>query len=245
MTDVYFTYFQNFIFITANDESLIQINDDEQAEPPVKKKKEYDDLTNVLPTRQTLTNWSRDGYMLNFNLVAEAVTEAKEKGNVVVMGVDDSLKADGNKKYDVKTGHITIVDSEKQRTTYSTGFSHNLSHSGSDQAENLEHTFAMMAVLAASSPEEVKSAIDFFIMDRAGDGKVMLDELDIEEEKRLNCNSHIILSEAASLDSVFVDVENKVSVIFMTFLSKPLAHISCFTVLHNNGLTQSDKNIIK
>ena len=136
--------------------------------------------------------------------------EAKDKGEVVVLGLDDSLKADGNKKYDVKTGHITIVDKEKTRTTYSTGFSHNISHSGADQAENVNHTFAMMAVLAATTPEEVKTAIDFFIMDRAADGKIMMDELDIAEEKRLNCNGHVILCEAACLDSMFVKLEAKI-----------------------------------
>ena len=182
----------------------------DQVEPPTKKPKQFQDLSFVLPTRQTLTNWSRDGYILNFKLVAEKVMEAKDKGEVVVLGLDDSLKADGNKKYDVKTGHITIVDKEKTRTTYSTGFSHNISHSGADQAENVNHTFAMMAVLAATTPEEVKTAIDFFIMDRAADGKIMMDELDIAEEKRLNCNGHVILCEAACLDSMFVKLEAKI-----------------------------------
>ena len=146
-------------------------------EPPQKKLKPTQDLTFVLPTRQTITNWSRDGYILNFKLVAEKVVEAKSNGAVVVLGLDDSLKADGNKKYDVKTGHVSVIDEQKKRTTYSTGFTHNISHSGKDQAENVQHTLAMMAVLAATTPEEVKSAIDFFIMDRAADGKVMLDEL--------------------------------------------------------------------
>ena len=182
------------------------------AGPPSKKSKQDHDLCNVLPTRQTLTAWSRDGYMLNFKLVAEKVAEAKDREDVVVMGVDDTVKADGNKKYDVKTGHITIVDKDKRRTAYSTGFTHNISHSGADQAVNLEHTFAMMAVLAATTPEEVKSSIDFFMLDRAGDGKVMLDELDIDEEKRLNCNGHMILCEAACLDSLFVSLESKIGV---------------------------------
>ena len=138
------------------------------------------------------------------------IIEANEKEDVVVMGLDDSLKADGNKKYDVKTGPFTVVDKNKKRSTYSTGFSHNISHSGADQAENLEHTFAMMAVLAASTPEEVKSAIDFFMLDRAADGKIMMDELNIPTEKQLNCNGHMILCEAASLDSFFVQVESKI-----------------------------------
>ena len=79
----------------------------DQEEPPTKKPKPFQDLSFVLPTRQTLTSWSRDGYILNFKLVAEKVMEAKDKGEVVVLGLDDSLKADGNKKYDVKTGHVT------------------------------------------------------------------------------------------------------------------------------------------
>lgn len=202
---------QSWVIATAEQEIEIDRNVDvEQTEPPCKKSKQAQDLSNVLPTRQTVTSWSRDGYMLNFKLVAEKVTAARDRGDVVVLGVDDSVKADGNKKYDVKTGHITIVDKERKRTTFSTGFSHNISHSGSDQAENLEHTFAMMAVLAATTKEEVKSAIDFFMMDRAGDGKVMLDELEVTDEKRLNCNGHMILCEAACLDSLFVQLEAKI-----------------------------------
>ena len=116
------------------------------------------------------------------------------------------------KKYDVKTGHVSVIDEQKKRTTYSTGFTHNSSHSGKDQAENVQHKLAMMAVLAATTPEEVKSAIDFFIKDCSADGNVMLDELGVEEEKRLNCNGHIILCEAACLNAQFVEVENKIGV---------------------------------
>ena len=102
----------------------------DQIEPPLKKVKQIDDMKFLLPTRQTISSWSRDGYMLNFKLLAEKVVKAKERGDAVVMGVDDSLKADGNKRYDVKTGHFTIVDKDRKRSTYSSGFSHNISHSG-------------------------------------------------------------------------------------------------------------------
>ena len=89
---------QSWVIATAEQEIEIDRNVDvEQTEPPCKKSKQGQDLSNVLPTRQTVTSWSRDGYMLNFKLVAEKVTAARDRGDVVVLGVDDSVKANGNK----------------------------------------------------------------------------------------------------------------------------------------------------
>ena len=46
--------------------------------------------------------------------------------------------------------------------------------------------------------------------DRAGDADVMLDELDVPEEKRLKCNAHVLLAVDVALDKAFQDVETKV-----------------------------------
>ena len=44
--------------------------------------KQAEEIKFVLPSRQTLNAWSKDGYMLNFKLLAEKVIEANEKGDV-------------------------------------------------------------------------------------------------------------------------------------------------------------------
>ena len=48
---------------------------------------------------------------------------------------------------------------------------------------------------------------DFFMDDCARDNNTMLDELDISEEKKLNCNAHILLCVISTADKVFRDVE--------------------------------------
>jgi len=182
----------------------------EDCQPKRKKYKHWCDHTYILPCKQTLNNWIYDSYILNFHHLAENVMTANAQDKVVVLGLDDSIKADGNKKFDMKTGHVTVVDSEHKRTTYSTGFLENISHSGSNQAMSINHIFSLMATLCETTPEFVKSCIDFFMLDRSGDGESALNELEIEEEKRLNCNAHIVLVELASLNAVFCKIEDKI-----------------------------------
>ena len=55
--------------------------------------------------------------------------------------------------------------------------------------------------------EEVLEMFDFFMDDRARDNSTMLDELDVSDEDRLNCNAHILLCITATIDKVFKDVE--------------------------------------
>ena len=120
------------------------------------------------------------------------------------------MKAAGHKKHDVKCGTVTIVDKDKKRTNYSVGYSANISHSGGDAAESVRHTLTMMAVLTSTSYEEVKQHIDLWMVDRAGDGAVMLQDLEVEEERRVNCNAHVILCESNCLDQVFKETEDKI-----------------------------------
>ena len=60
-----------------------------------------------------------------------------------------------------------------------------------------------MAVLCSVKFEEMTDFIDFYINDRAGDGDIMLDELEVSEEKRLKCNAHCILCIQNAVDKVF------------------------------------------
>jgi len=46
--------------------------------------------------------------------------------------------------------------------------------------------------------------------DRSSDGNIVLDELGIEDDRRLKCSAHIILSIDAALVSVFKDAESSI-----------------------------------
>jgi hypothetical protein len=125
--------------------------------------------------------------------------------------VDDTVKLAGYHRMDVKTGHLTIVDPvTKSRQTFSTGFSENLSPSGKDSAKNIEKTLAVMAALTNTTPSEVKELIDLWRMDRAADNNICMDELGVDKDRRLKCTAHIILCEKNSLDTVFMEVGEKV-----------------------------------
>ena len=58
----------------------------------------------------------------SFTDMAERIEIAKQNNAVVTYGVDDTLKAAGNNKYDLKTGHITIIGDQKEKETFTTGF---------------------------------------------------------------------------------------------------------------------------
>ena len=72
------------------------------------------------------------------------------------------------------------------------------------------HDIAKMAILSGVTYEEMIGYIDFFMNDRSGDGEVMLNELGIDEKKRLKCNAHVVLATDVALDKVFRDIETKV-----------------------------------
>ena len=96
------------------------------------------------------------------------------------------MKAQGFRKADVKTGHVTIVEKKggkKIRSNYSLGYYPNISHAGSDSVISVNTVLDMLAVVSDTKPEEVKDFIDWFQGDRAGDNLVMLEKLDIKEEK--------------------------------------------------------------
>ena len=93
-----------------------------------------------------------------------------------------------------------------------TGYLENVSHSGADGALGYELKLKSLAVLAGVDVEELKSAVDFWITDRAGDCGKLLEGLGIEEEKILKCCAHVILGVDHSIDKVFRDTEGKIGV---------------------------------
>ena len=134
-------------WVTATAEQEIEIDTDE-IEPPFKKSKPAQDLTNVLPTRQTLTvkGCASDGYMLNFKLVAEKVSEARTRVKLLL--------------WEWMIQPRLLV------------------------------TRSMMSRLDTSQ-----------LLIRRGRGPHT-------QEKKLNCNGHMILYEAGCLDSLFVHIES-------------------------------------
>ena len=123
---------------------------------------------------------------------------------LVTYGTDDTVKAAGKKKIDMKTTHVTIIDADHIVTS---GFYENASHGGEFAADTVRHDIAKMAILTGNTYEDMLKFIDFFMTDRAGDATTMLNNLDIEEGRRLKCNAHIMLGVAVSIDKVLKDTE--------------------------------------
>ena len=89
----------------------------------------------------------RQGALLNLRYVADQI-KGKDPSEVIILGFDDTTKAAGVRLYDVKTTNITIKGDDKEKKNFTTGFSPNISHSGSDQAETLLYKLKTLAVLA-------------------------------------------------------------------------------------------------
>ena len=88
---------------------------------------------------------------------------ASAKPNAATLGTDDTVKAQGFKRADVKTGHVTIIEQKedhKVRSNFSLGYYPNISHAGSESAITVSTVLDMLAVLSDSEPEEVKNFID-------------------------------------------------------------------------------------
>ena len=67
--------------------------------------------------------------------MTESLLAAKEIGKTVTLGIDNTVKAAGFKRFDVKTTHVTILYKEKNRETFTSGFYQNASHEGDKAAE--------------------------------------------------------------------------------------------------------------
>ena len=145
--------------------------------------------------------------------VGERIATKKDE-EIVCWGFDDTTKAAGHRLLDVKSSNITIGGENKERETFTTGFTPNLSHSGKDQAVTLKHALEILTVLVGEevgedfSVEDLVSQIDFWMSDRSADGDVLLDELGIEKNKRLKCNAHVILAIDDAIDYILRSAES-------------------------------------
>ena len=169
------------------------------------------DLIYCFPSRATRRRWLRHGTLLNLRYVANKILK-KQDEEVVTWGFDDTTKAAGVHLLDVKTSNITIDGDDRKRETYTTGFTPNLSHSGLDQAATLKHSLQMLAVLAGKdmSVDDLIEQIDFWMSDRAADCDVLLDTLGVDEDKRLKCCQHVILTIDEAINKVFIETESMI-----------------------------------
>ena len=179
-----------------------------------KRRRVKENINCSFPSRRTRRDYLRQGAILNLRDVGRKIA-LKSQGTVITWGFDDTTKAAGNKMFDIKASNITFDGDGMERQTLTTGFTPNISHSGKDQATTLKYSLQTLAILTRGeiddhefNVDDLIELIDFFMSDRSADGNVVLDELDIEESKRLKCSAHVILSIDEALDSVFKNVES-------------------------------------
>ena len=81
-----------------------------------------------------------------------------------------------------------------------------------DGAKAYEFKLKCLAILSNSTVDEVKSAIDFWMTDRAGECDSLLQNLGVEQSKMLKCSAHIILGIDNAIDKVYRNFEQKIGV---------------------------------
>ena len=185
------------------------------SEPPKKRRRVKKDLTYVFPSRATRRKWLKEGALLNLKYVADKITH-KEDNEVVTWRFDDTKKSAGHRLYDVKTNNITINSPDMSRESYTTGFTENISHSGTDQATSIKQTLQILSVLASENDDDkvtvddIKHNISFWMSDRSKDGSLALDELEVSEDNRLKCCAHTTLCVDDTIDSFLKSVESTI-----------------------------------
>ena len=147
-----------------SDEDEPQQHDDAST---TKRRMSAKDLTYVFPSRRTINRYLEDASYLNLQMVAEHILDKKD--NIITVGLDDTTKAAGHKLYDVKADHITSDGPSGHKKTMTTGYVENISHSGTDGATAYEFKLQCLAILANSTVQDIKSSIDFWMSDCAGD----------------------------------------------------------------------------
>ena len=199
---------QNWSVDTKEDEddqgeALYEDDKSKPAGPSEKKRKKISNLDFVLPSRNAIHKWVQQLSLLSLRDAATQISDARENNKVVNYGVDDTVKAVGNKRFDINGAHITITSEDKSRESFSTGFNINTSHSGVESAKTVQYNIAKLAVLTGNTYESMTNMIDYFLTDRATDNDRMLDGLNIAETKRLKSNAHIVLAVDTALEKVF------------------------------------------
>ena len=188
-------------------------NSDEQDDTPsTKKRKTLGNLDHhQLPDRATVGTYLSDFSLLSFKHMSQSIVKAKSENKTVTYGTDDT-KAAGRKLHDIKTSHVTIMNEEREKETFTSGFHPNATHSSSYTAETVQHDLKEMAVLTNNTYRDILGMLDYFMTDPASDSDVMLEELGIEEGRRLKCNACVLLAVDVAVDKVFRDIETQLGV---------------------------------
>ena len=103
---------------TVADEKKSKVEDeiiDDDGSPVKKKPRKLGNLDYQLPDRVTVSKYLSDFSLLSYTDMAESIVNAAAEDKSVTYGVDDTVKAAGFRKFDVKTMHVTILDEEKNR----------------------------------------------------------------------------------------------------------------------------------
>ena len=122
-----------------------------------------------------------------------------------------SLKQLATGQYCGKADHITVCGEGKKRETLTTGFHENIVHTGEEQEEGYQYNLNILSILTGSTVDEIKSHIDFWMSDRAGDCITFLDSLDVNDDKALKCCAHLILCIDHGAEKVFKQDKNQIS----------------------------------
>lgn len=186
-------------------------SDDDSDERIEKQRRCATDLSYIFPSNRCIDKYLEDATYLNLKKAAEYLI-AKNCDEVVTIGLDNTTKAAGHKLYDVKADHITVSASDGKRKILTTGYLENTNHCGADSATAYEYKLRCLAVLAGTDVDEIKTAVDFWMTDRAADCEKFFDVLGVEEKKVLKCCAHLILGIDYAIDKVFRDTEIKIGV---------------------------------
>lgn len=165
----------------------------------------------TLPSAVTLANYLRDAAIMVYKQIGSLFLE-KSSDQCFTLCTDDTVKNAGHRVFDTKTNILVVKKKGEARKSLSLGFLENKSHTGKDSADQIRKMFEMIACLHEISPDDLIQRIDFFMTDRAGDAKKMLEELEIEPTKWLKCNAHIVLCVDNSVNKVLRTTETVIGV---------------------------------
>ena len=112
-------YIANKIFKqnwTVGEEKMQKAKDksEELNDKSQKQRRNLSSLDFQLPDRATIAKIVEDFALLSYTDMTESMFRAKRKGKTVTYGADDTIKAAGHRRHDVKTIHVTIIDEYKK-----------------------------------------------------------------------------------------------------------------------------------
>ena len=126
------------------------------------------DLTRVFPSERALNRWVKAAAILNLQCLGMRIKN-KGEDETVTCCHDDTTKAAGHKKFDVKTLEFVFKDPKASSETLSAGLMANASHSAKDSAAAIRKVYQMMSILTGGvSGQELIDVTTFFMSDRVG-----------------------------------------------------------------------------